>query len=227
MKARRAKSSVAEKLLVRTVDGQLDLSNCGLTDLSMIGDLPDLKYLDVSNNHMKSFQSLRPQQNLKSIVAVNNPIEFLDGLRRQPALRHLDLRETPLAKEESFKYKTIATVGLGLVMLNGERLTREDQDIATVWGKVRQQQLFLAKEEMKSTEQKVSESIWQIYVRENEDLFGKFALNEAIVFDLEKNGPLPLVDQSSTEDEMARAVGTLSKRMANLAEQIAEIEAKH
>jgi hypothetical protein len=103
-------------------------------------------------------------------------------------------------------------------------LTQEDQGIAGIWAKRSPDQLFLADEPEPEPEQPESDpemkAINQIYAREHGRSFSPFAYNEAVLFDLENNGPLPYIDETSTEEDIARGIQNLQKRVECLKAKI-------
>lgn len=210
--------------LGKIVCGRLDLSDKKLKDLKQLGVQPALEVLILSNNRLKSFETLQPQPNLTTIIATNNPIEVLNGLPEQPALRKLDLGGTPVSHRESFRCLTLATVGPNLTILNGERLTRQEQDIATILAKRTPEKLFLGEpapsETAATDEAQDLSTIHEVYVKEHQQFFAPFAYNEAVLFDLQEHGPLPYIDETSTEDDIARAIQNIRRRVEGLRAKI-------
>jgi hypothetical protein len=62
-----------------------------------------------------------------------------------------------------------------------------------------------------------------LYVKEHREFFPQFALNEATLFELQKFGPLPYIDETSTDEELARAIHHLRQRVQGLREQITKL----
>lgn len=198
----------------------MDLSGRGLSSLAQIGVQEDLQVLILSNNDLKSFASLKLQPNLTTIIADNNPILYLNGLKAQPSLHTLDLTNTPLSKKQSFRVITLATVGPNLLVLNGKKLTRQDQQVADIFAKRKSSKLFIGDEdEDDADDQENGENdllFHAIYSKEHQQYFGTFAMNEAILYDLQNNGPMPYIDETSSEDDLAKAIENIRKRIEKL-----------
>ena len=217
-------NSTAVCPLGKIVGGRLDLSDKKLRDLKQLGVQPALEVLIVSNNRLKSFASLQPQPNLTTIIASNNPIDVLNGLPEQPALQKLDLSGTPVSHRESFRCLALATVGENLTVLNGERLTRQEQDIAKILAKRTPEKLFLGEPAPSSVaggdDNEDLSTIHEVYVKEHQQFFAPLAYNEAVLFDLQQHGPLPFIDETSTEDDIARAIQNVRRRVEGLRAKI-------
>jgi hypothetical protein len=211
------------------IGGRLDLSGQSLTSLSDIPVHLELEELDVSDNELDSFATLKLQPNLKKIIASNNPITNLNGLPDQPALRELVLRNTTISKEKQYRQRTLATVGDNLLKLDGVALTADDQKIAHLIHKRKPEKCFLTPEltDAESIHQfEVNDEIHTLYCHEHRRFFGAIALNEAILFDLQENGPMPLIDENSSEKELARAIRKVRERLEVLRRKIEELGAR-
>ena len=62
------KATPLPKSFGKIIGGRLDLSNKGLTSLKDLGVQPSLEVLVVSNNNLRSFESLQPQRQLSPII---------------------------------------------------------------------------------------------------------------------------------------------------------------
>lgn len=219
------------KALGRIVGGKLDLSNKKLSSLKDIGIQPKLEVLILSNNNIKTFDSLQVQPNLTTIIADNNPIESLKGLEngRQPNLSTLNITQTPLFfhNKNNFAQFVLAVIGPKLMTLNGKRLTQRDQTHANIIARNRPEtyENFL-KEVNDGSSAWIGDddqliNLQKDYVRAHEHFFYTFAYNEAVLFDLEA-GPLPYIDEYSTDDEIADAIAILRQRNQDLIDKINE-----
>lgn len=212
----------------KIIGGRLDISGRGITDFQKLGVQPTLEVLVVSNNQIRSFETLQPQPNLKTIIAANNPIEVLNGLPEQPKLEKLDLTGTPLSKRDGFRVITLATVGENLIVLNGEKLNKQDQSIASILAKRTPEKLFLGKPEVEEEEEEEETlesriTIHEVYVKEHQQFFSSFAYNEAVLWDLQEHGPMPYIDEISTEEEIARAITSIRNRVEGIRLKITEL----
>jgi hypothetical protein len=207
------------KPLGRLVDGRLDLSGQNLTDesLAKIPILDDLTDLILSNNQITSFSYLRPQPKLKTLIAANNPIDYLDGLSQQPALFSLDLANTNLAERPDFREGTIATVGIGLKVLNGVKVTEKERAAGDEIAAKGIAGLFLV-----PPEEVVDPKILAVWLKAHQHQFNAFAYNQAVAIDLATNGPLPIVDGAGTEEDLVRAIDALKERNEKLKEIIGQ-----
>lgn len=224
------KATILPKSFGRIIGGRLDLSNKGITNLKDIGYQPSLEVLILSNNKIKTFESLQPQPNLTTIIADNNPIEFLNGLNEQPKLSSLDISGSPLTQRTKFKYYTLATVGLNLLTLNGKPLTRNDQKTANIISKNKPELLYFGEveeEDETSEDLEQMKKIHDVYVKEHQQFFLAFAYNDAILYDLEENGPLPYIDQYSTEDDLSAAIENIRNRNVKIEQKVEEYIKDH
>ncbi|OHT01762.1 hypothetical protein TRFO_31275 [Tritrichomonas foetus] len=211
----------------KIIGGRLDLSNKGLTHLKDIGVQPNLEVLILSNNNLKTFETLQPQPNLTTIIADNNPIEFLNGLDIQPKLNSLDITDSPLTLRNKFAYYTLATIGPNLLTLNGKTLTRDDQTAADIIKKRKPELLYFGTveedEEEVTADSEQLKQIQEVYAKEHQQFFLSFAYNDAVLFDLEKSGPLPFIDKFSTEDEISAAIKNIRDRNEMLRQKVNEL----
>jgi hypothetical protein len=216
----------AEASQYKVVSGVLDLSGRSLTRLPNLPVLPALKILNVSDNDLQSFAGLVQQPNLEVVIARKNQISALNGLQNQPALHTLDIRGTPLAERANFRRIALATVGDNLFELNGQPLNAQDQVVARLIRKRQEKDLFLAKEsELEAAvESEPNDPIDMLYAQEHREFFASVALNEAVLFDLQSCGPMPYIDENSSEQDLARAIKNVRNRVRVLREKIAEMD---
>jgi hypothetical protein len=210
------------KPLGRIVNGRFDLSNRNLTseDLSTLPVLPELHELILSNNNIESFAGLRVQPNLREIIADQNPIRYLDGLSQQPSLESLDLANTEIDSHSKFREFTVATVGGQLKRINGAPVTAEERDAGAALAEKKSADLFLAPPA--PAEDAVDPKILAVWLKAHRHRFAPFGYNRALTLDLAASGPLPVVDGSSTEEDLVRAIDALRDRNEKLKDIIKE-----
>ena len=219
----------------KIIGGRLDMSNMGLTTLNMIPENPKLTYLVLNNNQIRSFKTLKPQPNLETIIARNNKIEFLTGLSKFPNLKNLDITGSPIEKEDKFLERTLYTVGSQLTKVNGTELNDQHQYFANIYEKQNKEELkFLPKnkndddpDEVLSQEAQESfDAIKKLYIKETSFKYSPFALNEATVYDLKRFGIMPVITETSTDNEIIEAIISMKKRNTLLAEYIESLSPK-
>ena len=217
--------------LPKIVGGRLYLSNMGLTSLAMIPVDPRLKSLVISNNKITSFKTLKPQPNLEVIIARNNPIKYLTNLDKIKSLKSIDLTGTPLTNDDKFKSRILYTIGRNLNKINGEQITDTEQYFFDLWTKIHaENNKYLpefedndAEDEIDTNDPEIQESLEQnrkLYTRETASKVGPFALNEAVLYDLKKYGPMPAITSSATDEELIDAIINLKKRNSGLTEYV-------
>ncbi|OHS94818.1 hypothetical protein TRFO_39007 [Tritrichomonas foetus] len=228
-------TSPERKPIGKIIDGRLDLTDreFGDQDLKKLGVLPTLRTLILTNTQVTNFAFLKPQPNLESIVAINCPVLYLNGLSDQKSLKSLDLTNTPVSKKHDFRSLTAATVGKSLAMLNNQKLTKEEIQIADIKARRQKDKLFLKEnDKQKSNEQnpeatteidrQTYDAMATVYIKEHQKLFSTFAENEALLFDLQTNGALPVVDETSTEGDIEKAISEIRQRNDVLRDAIRE-----
>jgi hypothetical protein len=195
--------------------GCLNLSDRGISDLSDLPVFPDLVVLVLRNNKLTSFGTLKVQPKLTTIRAANNPIDSLNGLSQQPSLQNLDISGAPVCAAPDFRPRAIASIGGNLRVLNGKKLNRMEQEQAEVFAG--QNRLFIQPEGDDGGDQQDGgedlSALHELYVKEHREFFPQFALNEATVFELQKFGPLPYIDETSSDIELAQAIRNVKRRV--------------
>ena len=201
------------KLLGKIVDGTLDLTGAGLTSLSCIGVQPKLQVLIVTDNNLVSFKTLQPQPNLRVIYANKNPLKYLDGIDKQYCLEALDISETPIASSKKFRIKTLAT-NKNLQTLNGQEFTAQERQYAKkIMNHYPDQQFITDEEKQNKALQEENKIIqFQMYMSMHKNELGEFARNEAVLWDLTTNGPLPVITEYSSDEDLKRAIVLLKRR---------------
>ena len=207
-----------QQLLGKIVDGTLDLTGKGLTSLSCIGIQPKLQVLIVNDNQLTSFKTLQPQPNLKKILAANNPLDYIDGLDKQYQLESLDISDTPISTKSNYRCKILATIK-SLQTLNGKEFTqKEKQTAAKITKHFPDQQLISDGEKQAKALQDENKVLqFQMYMAHHKDQFGDFSRNEAVLWDLTTNGPLPIINEYSSDEDLKRAIVLLRRRNQKIA----------
>ena len=223
-------ASPEKKPIGKLIDGCLDLSNrdFGDDDLRRLPSLSHLKVLILSNTQITNFANLKPQPNLEVVVAVNCPLSFLNGLSDQKSLKSLDISGTPLEKVQNFRLHVISAVGNNLDTLNNVKITKEEQQMAEVANRKKKDKFFIKvksqeeknQQEANSLDRQTLDAMTTVYIKEHLKLFSPYAENEAILFDLENNGPLPVIDETSTEEDLERAIRDVKQRNLALKDAI-------
>jgi hypothetical protein len=203
----------------RPTGGCLTLSDRGISDLSDLPVFPDLVELVLTNNQLRSFRTLKVQPKLATIRAANNPIEYLNGLSEQPSLQNLDISGAPICSQAAFRPKALASIGPKLLVLNGKKLNRLEQQQADVFAG--QNRLFIEPEQEDGGDD--LSMFHALYVKEHREFFPLFALNEATVFELQQFGPLPYIDETSTDEDLAQAIQNVRLRVERLRQKINEL----
>lgn len=217
------------RVIGKIINGVLDLTDKELneSDLKRLPVLPTLRVLILTGNDIGTFEFLKPQPNLESIVACNCQIHCLSGLPEQPKLTSVDLTGTPLEEKEDFRVLAIATIGTHIEVLNNEPVTKEELKAAEVAAREQKERLFDAQHDIEKNimggEKPPApgyEEMARLYVKEHYKLFSPFAYNRALIYDLHKFGELPIVDETSTGLDIIRATNEIKKRNEKLREII-------
>ncbi|KAL1555754.1 187-kDa microtubule-associated protein air9 [Salvia divinorum] len=108
---------------------QLYLAGNQITSLRSLPELPNLEFLSVAQNKLKSL-SMASQPRLQVLAASKNKISTLKGFPHLPALEHLRVEENPILKVSHLEAATILLVGPTLKKFNDRDLSREEISIA-------------------------------------------------------------------------------------------------
>ncbi len=73
---------------IESIEGTLDISNAGITNLSGIGQCTKVKYLDISDNNLTDIDVLKTMTSLEYLVADHNYLTDLHGAPE--SLRYID-----------------------------------------------------------------------------------------------------------------------------------------
>lgn len=86
----------------------LNVWGCGLTDISILGNLPNLEVLNLSCNNIRSLKDLKSCHKLTELYLRRNQIDSFDELEHLTQLQHLKilwLNDNPLSNESQYKEK--------------------------------------------------------------------------------------------------------------------------
>ncbi|KAH6830710.1 Outer arm dynein light chain 1 protein [Perilla frutescens var. hirtella] len=108
---------------------QLYLAGNQITSLKSLPELPNLEFLSVAQNKLKSL-SMASQPRLQVLAASKNKISTLKGFPHLPALEHLRVEENPILKISHLEAAAILLVGPTLKKFNDRDLSREEIAIA-------------------------------------------------------------------------------------------------
>lgn len=210
----------------------LDLSSRGFHDwdLKNIAKDVNLACLNLNGNKIETFEFLRVQPNLTVLSAEECPVRFLNGLEKLPSLTELNIKGAPIEKEDRFRIRVIATIGNHLEKLNGVIVTDQERKQADLIRRKKPDLMFIGKkdvpQEILECNNNVASSdlaMYEVYVKEHQRLFPKFAHNKALIYDLSKFGPLPVIDEYSTEYEIAKAIRLIKERSSALRDTINDL----
>ncbi|XP_050872526.1 187-kDa microtubule-associated protein AIR9 isoform X1 [Lathyrus oleraceus] len=108
---------------------QLYLAGNQITSLASLPQLPNLEFLSVAQNKLKSL-TMASQPRLQVLAASKNRISTLTGFPYLPVLEHLRLEENPILKMPHLEAASILLVGPTLKKYNDRDLSREEMAIA-------------------------------------------------------------------------------------------------
>ncbi|XP_019057902.1 PREDICTED: 187-kDa microtubule-associated protein AIR9, partial [Tarenaya hassleriana] len=108
---------------------QLYLAGNQITSLASLPQLPNLEFLSVAQNKLKSL-AMASQPRLQVLAASKNKITTLKGFPYLPVLEHLRVEENPLLKMPHLEAASILLVGPTLKKFNDRDLSREEIVIA-------------------------------------------------------------------------------------------------
>ncbi|KAF7120869.1 hypothetical protein RHSIM_Rhsim13G0119900 [Rhododendron simsii] len=104
---------------------QLYLAGNQITSLTSLPELPNLEFLSVAQNKLKSL-SMASQPRLQVLAASKNRISTLKGFPHLPALEHLRVEENPILEMPHLEAASILLVGPTLKRFNDRDLSREE-----------------------------------------------------------------------------------------------------
>ncbi|KAH0932660.1 hypothetical protein HID58_009777 [Brassica napus] len=108
---------------------QLYLAGNQITSLASLPQLPNLEFLSVAQNKLKSL-AMASQPRLQVLAASKNKITTLKDFPYLPVLEHLRVEENPLLKIPHLEAASILLVGPSLKKFNDRDLAREEVAIA-------------------------------------------------------------------------------------------------
>ncbi|GAB4829402.1 187-kDa microtubule-associated protein air9 [Ancistrocladus abbreviatus] len=108
---------------------QLYLAGNQITSLSSLPELPNLEFLSVAQNKLKSL-SMASQPRLQVLAASKNKISTLKGFPLLPVLEHLRVEENPILRMPHLEAASILLVGPTLKKFNDRDLSKEEIAIA-------------------------------------------------------------------------------------------------
>lgn len=108
---------------------QLYLAGNQITSLASLPQLPNLEFLSVAQNKLKSL-AMAIQPRLQVLAASKNKIKTLKNFPYLPVLEHLRLEENPILKIPHLEAASILLVGPTLKKFNDRDLSREELAIA-------------------------------------------------------------------------------------------------
>ncbi|KAM7256967.1 hypothetical protein ACFE04_012708 [Oxalis oulophora] len=108
---------------------QLYLAGNQITSLASLPPLPNLEFLSVAQNKLKSL-SMASQPRLQVLAASKNKISTLKGFPYLPMLEHLRVEENPILKMPHLEAASILLVGSTLKKFNDRDLSREEVTLA-------------------------------------------------------------------------------------------------
>jgi hypothetical protein len=111
---------------------QLYLAGNQITSLSDLPLLPNLEFLSVAQNKIKSLD-MAPQPRLQVLAASKNNISTLKDFPHLPALEHLRLEENPVLERFHVEAQSILLVGPSLKKFNDRDLSLEERDLARMY----------------------------------------------------------------------------------------------
>ncbi|XP_050222045.1 187-kDa microtubule-associated protein AIR9 isoform X2 [Mercurialis annua] len=111
---------------------QLYLAGNQITSLASLPQLPNLEFLSVAQNKLKSL-SMASQPRLQVLAASKNKITTLKGFPYLPVLEHLRVEENPVLKMPHVEAASVLLVGPTLKKFNDRDLSREEVAITKLY----------------------------------------------------------------------------------------------
>ncbi|KAJ4980259.1 hypothetical protein NE237_031096 [Protea cynaroides] len=108
---------------------QLYLAGNQITSLVSLPQLPNLEFLSVAQNRLRSL-AMASQPRLQVLAASKNKISTLKGFPHLPVLEHLRVEENPILEMPHLEAASILLVGPTLKKFNDRDLSREEVEIA-------------------------------------------------------------------------------------------------
>ncbi|XP_072986679.1 187-kDa microtubule-associated protein AIR9 [Typha latifolia] len=111
---------------------QLYLAGNQITSLASLPELPNLEFLSVARNRLKSL-SMASQPRLQVLAASKNKISTLKGFPHLPALEHLRVEENPILEMPHLEAASILLVGPTLKKFNDRDLSPNEIGAAKLY----------------------------------------------------------------------------------------------
>lgn len=108
---------------------QLYLAGNQITSIASLPELPNLEFLSVAQNKLKSLSMAR-QPRLQVLAVSKNKISTLKGFPHFPVLEHLRVEENPILQKAHVEAASILLVGPTLKKFNDRDLSKEEVAIA-------------------------------------------------------------------------------------------------
>ncbi|XP_062189872.1 187-kDa microtubule-associated protein AIR9-like [Phragmites australis] len=108
---------------------QLYLAGNQITSLASLPELPNLEFLSVAQNRLKSLCMAR-QPRLQVLAASRNKISTLKGFPHLPSLEHLRVEENPLLEMPHLEAASILLIGPNLKKFNDRDLDPNKAEVA-------------------------------------------------------------------------------------------------
>lgn len=108
---------------------QLYLAGNQITSLVSLPELPNLEFLSVAQNKLRSL-AMASQPRLQVLAASKNKISTLKGFPHLPVLEHLRVEENPILKMPHLEAASILLIGPTLKKFNDKDLSREGMVLA-------------------------------------------------------------------------------------------------
>ncbi|ONM51303.1 187-kDa microtubule-associated protein AIR9 [Zea mays] len=108
---------------------QLYLAGNQITSLASLPELPNLEFLSIAQNRLKSVCMAR-QPRLQVLAASRNKISTLKGFPHFPSLEHLRVEENPLLEMPHLEAASILLIGPTLKKFNDRDLNPNEAEVA-------------------------------------------------------------------------------------------------
>ncbi|OEL27617.1 187-kDa microtubule-associated protein AIR9 [Dichanthelium oligosanthes] len=108
---------------------QLYLAGNQITSLASLPELPNLEFLSVAQNRLKSL-CMADQPRLQVLAASRNKISTLKGFPHLPSLEHLRVEENPLLEMPHLAAASILLIGPTLKKFNDRDLNPDEAEVA-------------------------------------------------------------------------------------------------
>ena len=104
--------------------GILDLRTADTLNLSLIGQRPTLKILDLSYTKITSLEGLPPQEHLAQLNLQGSRFNSLFNFKSVKNISKINISNTPFAKDENSMLSLVVAFGSGLRDINGKSILK-------------------------------------------------------------------------------------------------------